>query len=112
MSGAPDWPAASRDERRAEPVTVRSGHILTLDEVREWVAKMEAAGASGQAPAWGLTGAPGLLRGPGAGFPGGLAPLVTLGGYPRAEFGPVPDMPGQRERTPIEDEPPPGTAGG
>jgi hypothetical protein len=112
VTGEPDWPAATADERAGLPVTVRPGRILTLDEVRQWVAAMEAAGADGESAVWGLTGqAGGNIRGAGAGFPGGLAPQLALGGYPRGGYGPV-DIPGLRERTPIEDEPPEGTAGG
>jgi hypothetical protein len=111
LSGEPDWPAATAAERAGLPVTVRADLMLTLDDVRHWVAGMEAAGADGRAGVWGLTGTAGSPRGISGMFPGGLAPQLAIGGWPRGGYGPV-DVSGQRERTPIEDEPPPGTDGG
>lgn len=65
---------------------------LTLGDVRQWVADMEAAGADDSAPAFGAVIAPR------PGYPSalaGLSGLTGLGGLPRVSTGPVPPPPGK-----------------
>lgn len=58
---------------------------MVAGDVRRWLELMDAAGGGDLAPVF---TAAGELSPRGNGFPGGLGPMIALGGYPRAGIGP------------------------